>query len=115
VGLTVFAVGTSLPELFAGVAAALRGQAAMGLGNVIGSNIFNVLAALGCAGLASPIRGDASMMAEVMYRDIPVALAFSVVLLILPFLPKSQFRYKGILVVSGYIAYSVYLVRVGLS
>ncbi|MEZ6018850.1 MAG: sodium:calcium antiporter [Planctomycetota bacterium] len=45
VGLTVFALGTSLPELFAGIASARRGQAEMGLGNVLGSNVFNVLAA----------------------------------------------------------------------
>ncbi|MBL4769568.1 MAG: calcium/sodium antiporter [Planctomycetes bacterium] len=115
IGLTVFAVGTSLPELFAGVASALRGQAAMGLGNVIGSNIFNVLAALGCAGLTSPIIGSPDVVHTVMYRDVPVALTFSVVLLVLPFLPKGKYRYKGVLVASGYVAYMSYLMSVGLS
>jgi cation:H+ antiporter len=115
VGLTVFAVGTSLPELFAGIASALRGQAAMGLGNVIGSNIFNVLAALGCAGIVSPIVGSPEVLETVMNRDVPVAFVFSIVLLILPFLPIGKFRYKGVLVFTGYAVYVGYLIRVGLS
>ncbi|MFT4647974.1 MAG: cation:H+ antiporter [Planctomycetota bacterium] len=115
VGLTVYAVGTSLPELFAGVASALRGQAAMGLGNVIGSNIFNVLAALGCAGIVSPITGSPDVLNVVMNRDVPVALTFSVMLLVLPFLPMGKFRYKGVLVFTSYAVYFGYLIRIGLS
>ncbi|MCP5024260.1 MAG: calcium/sodium antiporter [bacterium] len=114
VGLSVYAVGTSLPELFAAISSARRGQAAMGLGNVIGSNIFNVLAALGCAGVVSPIVGAPDVLEEVMHQHVPVALTFSVVLLILPFLPRAGFRYKGILVVTGYAAYMAYLMHVGL-
>jgi cation:H+ antiporter len=55
VGLTIVAVGTSLPEMAASLVAALRGHSAIAVGNVIGSNVFNVLLILGCAGLVSPI------------------------------------------------------------
>ncbi len=113
IGLTVYAVGTSLPELFAGIASARRGQASMGLGNVIGSNIFNVLAALGCAGIVSPIVGSPDAVAEVMHRHVPIALGFSVLLLVLPFLPKGGFRYKGIIVASCYVAYFAFLMSIG--
>ncbi|MDF1837330.1 MAG: calcium/sodium antiporter [Planctomycetota bacterium] len=113
VGLSIYAVGTSLPELFAGIASARRGQASMGLGNVIGSNIFNVLAALGCAAAVSPIVGASEELARIMYRDVPVALAFSVLLLVLPFLPKGGLRYKGMIVASSYLLYMGYLMSTG--
>lgn len=62
VGLTVVAVGTSLPELAASLVAALRGHSAMAIGNVIGSNIFNILLILGGASLAQPIVGSLDTM-----------------------------------------------------
>jgi cation:H+ antiporter len=55
VGLTIVAVGTSLPELAASAVAALRGQSSLAIGNVVGSNIFNVLLILGAASAVSPI------------------------------------------------------------
>lgn len=58
VGLTIVAVGTSMPEMAASLVAALRGHSAIAVGNVIGSNIFNVLLILGAAGLVSPIEGS---------------------------------------------------------
>jgi cation:H+ antiporter len=58
VGLTVVAIGTSLPEMAASLVAALRGHSAIAVGNVIGSNVFNVLLILGAAGLVSPIEGS---------------------------------------------------------
>ncbi len=110
VGLTVFAVGTSLPELFAGISSARRGHAEMGLGNVLGSNVFNVLAALGCAALAKPISSGTGEVQTVMTRDIPIALGFSVMLLILPFLPRVWGRAKGSVVLFSYVAYVAYLI-----
>lgn len=62
VGLTIVAVGTSLPELAASVVAALRGQSSLAIGNVVGSNIFNVLLILGGASAVSPIRGALSQL-----------------------------------------------------
>ena len=113
IGLTVFAVGTSLPELFAGVASARRGQAAIGLGNVLGSNVFNVLAALGCAGAVKPLLPSPETVQQVLGRDIPTALAFSLGLLILPFLPQEWGRWKGRVVLLGYFGYIAYLMSQG--
>lgn len=62
VGLTIVAIGTSLPELAASVVAALRGYSSLAVGNVIGSNIFNIFLILGVSGQIGPIRGDLSTM-----------------------------------------------------
>ncbi|HPF14440.1 MAG: sodium:calcium antiporter [Planctomycetes bacterium] len=115
VGLTVFAVGTSLPELFAGVSSARRGQAAMGLGNVLGSNVFNVLAALGCAAVVRPIGNAPTEVQEVLQRDIPTAFGFSLMLLALPFLPTKWGRVKGWCVLVAYLVYVAFLFRDGLN
>jgi cation:H+ antiporter len=75
VGLTIRAVGTSLPELATGVIAARRGHGDIAIGNVIGSNVFNVLLCLGAAGLASPLHDvSASFL-----RDACIALAMTLV------------------------------------
>lgn len=90
VGLTVFAVGTSLPELVTSIKGALRGECEIALGNVVGSNVFNSLAVLGVVGLikpfsAGPVGGEAHQGFEkVLQVDLPVAAAFSVALLLLP-------------------------------
>ena len=80
IGLTLVAVGTSLPELAASVAAAMRGRADMALGNVVGSNIFNILSILGLTALVRPL----PVPAEMMRLDLWVMLASS--LLLAPFL-----------------------------
>lgn len=67
IGLTVVAVGTSLPELAASLAAALRGQGAMALGNIVGSNIFNVLGILGLTAVVQPIASDAFGRADIVF------------------------------------------------
>jgi cation:H+ antiporter len=63
IGLTIVAIGTSVPELATSVIAALRGHGEIALGNVVGSNIFNVLLILGASGVAAPIRGDLGSLA----------------------------------------------------
>ena len=75
IGLTVVAVGTSLPELASAVASARRGESEFVLGNIVGSNFFNTLAVVGLAGTISPF-GDFSRY--VTHRDLPVMLLFSV-------------------------------------
>ncbi len=101
IGLTLVALGTSLPELAASLVAAWRGHSAMVLGNIIGSNIFNVLAILGLTGLVQPI----AIAPGSMQTDILVALGFT--LLILPFLAifKTVGRLPGALMVGLYGAY----------
>lgn len=75
IGLTLVAVGTSLPELATSITAALRGRADVALGNVIGSNIFNVLAILGIAGLVAPLPMPAQMLNFDLWVMLAVALA----------------------------------------
>ncbi len=101
VGLTLVALGTSLPELAASAVAAWRGHSAMILGNIIGSNIFNVLAILGITGLIKPIVVDAAAM----QTDIIISVGFG--LLILPFLAlfKRIGRVSGGLLMFLYFAY----------
>lgn len=76
IGLTVVAVGTSLPELASCVAAARKGEHDIALGNVLGSNLFNSLAVVGLAGLIAPI----GIEPEVLKRDLPVMAALTLVL-----------------------------------
>ena len=88
IGLTVVAVGTSLPELATSVASALRRQPEIAIGNMVGSNIFNILGILGITAMLSPI----PIAAEIAAFDIPVMLVVSlgiaVLLLSLRRLPR---------------------------
>ena len=74
IGLTIVAVGTSLPELASAVASARRGEHEFVLGNIIGSNFFNTLAVVGLAGAISPFK---NISPYIMYRDMPVLVALS--------------------------------------
>jgi cation:H+ antiporter len=101
IGLTIVSIGTSLPELATSVVAALRREADIAVGNVVGSNIFNVLAVLGIAPLIQPVAVAGSLYDFEMW----VMLAFSVAL---PILCRSGFRLariEGWLLVVGYVAF----------
>nr|WP_111300014.1 calcium/sodium antiporter [Paracoccus saliphilus] len=102
IGLTLVAVGTSLPELAASVASAMRGRADMALGNVVGSNIFNILAILGITSIVSPL----PIPPEMLRLDLWVMLATS--LLLAPFLFRgiSLTRPVGGVLLAGYAAYA---------
>lgn len=102
IGLTLVAVGTSLPELAASVASALRGRADMALGNVVGSNIFNILGILGITALISPL----PIPPEMLRLDLWVMLATA--LLMAPFLFRgiSLTRPVGAVFVALYAAYA---------
>lgn len=108
IGLTIVAIGTSLPELASSVAAARKGEHDIALGNVLGSNLFNTLAVVGLAGVLHPM----SVGPEVLSRDISVMAVFAVALLVLG-LRKSGHgtigRSKGLLLLIGYLAYAGYL------
>lgn len=105
IGLTVVAAGTSLPELAASVMASIRSKDDIAVGNVTGSNIFNVLFILGVSALVAPMP-----ISELLFtRDLTVMLVVSLVAL--PIL-KSGFvisRAEGLLLVSGYVCYTIYL------
>ncbi|MGO2507593.1 MAG: calcium/sodium antiporter [Vibrio hibernica] len=106
IGLTIIAIGTSLPELAASVAGVMKGEDDMAVGNVIGSNIFNILAVMGLPGLINP-----SMINEhIMGRDFWVMLGIST-LLVLMALGKSRriSRIEGGILFVCFLAYQGYL------
>jgi cation:H+ antiporter len=104
VGLTVVAFGTSSPELAVSTGAALGGNAAIALGNVVGSNIFNVLLILGLAALASPLQ----VASRLVRRDVPIMIGVSLVLLVMA-LDGRIGRVEGVLLLFGTVAYLGYL------
>ncbi|MCD8476804.1 MAG: hypothetical protein LRY68_01715 [Sulfurospirillum sp.] len=77
IGLTVIAVGTSLPELATSIAAVKKGESDIAIGNVVGSNIFNILAVIGVASVIAP---DYLIAPEIFYRDWGVVFAMSLAL-----------------------------------
>lgn len=104
IGLTVCAIGTSLPELVTSIVAARKGEVDMALGNVIGSNIFNVLLVLGLAAAISPV---AMTMENVI--DLLILTAISVMMLLM-ILPKKRLnRLSGGICVAVYVIYMVYI------
>jgi cation:H+ antiporter len=109
IGLTVVAVGTSLPELATSVVAALRGQRDIAVGNVVGSNIFNILGVLGLAGLIAPSGGIAVPEAALTF-DIPVMIAVAVACLPIFFTGWRIQRWEGALFLVYAAAYTAYLV-----
>jgi len=102
IGLSVVAIGTSLPELAAGVASALKGQTEIGVGNVVGSNVFNVLVAVGSAGVVQPFVDESAEAA--LWSDIPAVLLFSFAAILLPRLGSSG-RWKGAALFAGYLTF----------
>ena len=108
IGLTIVAIGTSLPELASSVAAARKGENDIAIGNVIGSNFFNTLAVVGIAGAISPMQTEAA----VWTRDVPAMLALTVLLFAFGFKARGQGqigRLKGVLLLAGYVGYSLWL------
>lgn len=101
IGLTLVAIGTSLPELATTVVAALRRQADVALGNVIGSNMFNLLAIIGVAGLVGPIAVDP----EFLRFDLWVMLGASLLLIPFVYLGKNIGRVWGIALTALYATY----------
>jgi len=103
IGLTIVAIGTSLPELVASITSALKGEADMAIGNVIGSNMFNLLAVLAMPALIYP----GTFAAPALLRDFPIMLGFTIALLMVSFglkLGKVN-RFEGALLLSGFAAY----------
>jgi len=112
IGLTVVAVGTSLPELASSLAAARRGEHDIALGNVLGSNLFNTLAVVGIAGAIHPM----AVGPEVFFRDIPVMAALTVSLFAIGYGSGARGegrrinRLEGAALLACYIGYMVFLV-----
>ena len=110
IGLTVVAVGTSLPELASSVIAARKGEHDIALGNIIGSNLFNTLAVVGIAGAIHPM----TVGPEVFSRDMMVMAALTVSLFVLGYGVRNRQRrinrYEGAALLACYIGYTAYLI-----
>lgn len=108
VGLTIVAAGTSLPEVATSVMAAVRGERDIAVGNVIGSNIYNVLVILGIASLVTP--GGLDVPAAMLAFDMPVMVAVTLACLPIFFSDYAIARWEGLLFFAYYLAYTTYLV-----
>lgn len=110
IGLTIVAFGTSLPELAASIIAAKKGEHDIAIGNVVGSNMFNILAVIGIAGIIEPIP---QISTEVFNRDWSVMLALTIMLIVMAYGFGRQGRInrvEGGVLLSIYIAYNGYLI-----
>ncbi len=108
IGLTVVALGTSLPELAAAITSAVRKEHDIAIGNILGSNMFNLLAVLGLPGLIHP----EALEPEILSRDMPVMIGLTIVLFIMSFgfgRKGSISRIKGWVLLCGYCSYMVWL------
>ncbi|VAW79407.1 Inner membrane protein YrbG, predicted calcium/sodium:proton antiporter [hydrothermal vent metagenome] len=104
IGLTIVALGTSLPELAASIASALKNEPDIAIGNIIGSNMFNLLAVLGIPGIIHPSVVDT----EVLSRDMPVMVALTAALLVMAWGLHGKgriTRFEGSLLLACYLGY----------
>ena len=105
IGLTVVAGGTSLPELATSVVAARKGQSAIAIGNVIGSNVFNILLILGLTATISPLQIEG-----ITTIDMAVMLLSVVMVWLFSFTRYTVERWEGALLLGGYLAYLVWMI-----
>lgn len=105
IGLTIVAVGTSLPELFTTVYAAIKKEADIALGNVVGSNIFNILGIIGVASVVNPIQTT-----SIKLIDLSMMLVFSIAVFVVSKTGLKIQRTEGIILLSVYLAYVYYLI-----
>ena len=105
IAVTMIALGTSLPELVTTVTSSIKGQGDVGLGNIIGANLFNMLLVIG---IPSAITGNIVFTAKAQYIDLPLALLAMVALIVPMLIRKKGSRVQGALLLLGYIGYCVY-------
>ena len=106
IGLTIVAFGTSLPELVTSVTAAVKGKTDIAVGNIVGSNIFNILFVVGTTALITPVAYN-----SVFLVDSIIAVAAALFLFLCVFRNKKLGRLGGILMLAAYAGYFVYLIR----
>lgn len=106
IGLTIVALGTSLPELFTSVSAAVKGKADIAIGNIVGSNIFNILFVIGTTALITPVVFENNFIMDTL-----IAFGAGVLLLICVFRKKKLTRTHGVIMLLCYGAYFAYLLK----
>jgi len=106
IGLTIVAIGTSMPELVTSIVAARKGQNDIAVGNIVGSNIFNIFWILGLSAVISPIN-------VASFTDIYMCIGATLLLFLALFIGKKNNleRWQGVLFVAVYIGYLAYLIR----
>nr|WP_086938320.1 calcium/sodium antiporter [Thaumasiovibrio occultus] len=106
IGLTIIAIGTSLPELAASIAGIMKGEDDMAVGNIIGSNVFNILAVMGIPGILNP----SFINPLAIERDYIVMMLLSGLLVLMSLEKKPKIsRIEGAVLLTGFIAYQIYL------
>ena len=105
IGLTIVAIGTSLPELVTSVVAAKKGDSGIAMGNVVGSNIFNILFILGSAGTIKPMVSN-----NEFFIDSIILIGISVMMLAFAFTKRKTSRIEGAVCVLVYVAYTAYII-----
>ncbi len=108
IGLTIVAVGTSLPEIATSIVAAMRGERDIAVGNAIGSNIFNILSVLGITSFISS--GGVHVPVAALTFDIPIMLAVALICLPVFYSRMEISRWEGILFLFYYVSYTIYLI-----
>ncbi len=108
VGLTIVAAGTSLPEVVTSLFAALKGERDIAVGNVVGSNLFNIMGVLGIAGLVAP--GGVPISSAVLGFDLPVMIAVALACLPMFFTGGIISRWEGAVLLAYYATYTTYLI-----
>lgn len=106
IGLTIVALGTSLPELFTSVSAAIKGKADIAIGNIVGSNIFNILFVVGSAALITPVTFQPNFLIDTL-----VAIGAGLLLLVCVARKQLLVRWGGVLMLACYGGYFVYLLN----
>lgn len=108
IGLTIVAAGTSLPEVVTSIVATIRGQRDIAVGNVVGSNIFNLSCVLGLSGIIAP--GGVPVSPTAVSFDIPVMILVAALCLPIFFTGRTIARWEGAVFFIGYVAYTTYMI-----
>ena len=108
IGLTIVAIGTSLPELATSVMASIKGERDIAVGNVVGSNIFNILAVLGVAAMVSP--GGVTVAPSTLVMDIPFAILVAIACMPIFLTGNIINRWEGGIFIAYYVLYTVHLI-----
>ena len=108
IGLTIVAAGTSMPEVFTSVVAAIKGERDIAVGNAVGSSIFNIIAILGIASVVTP--GGLTAAPHLVAVDLPIMIGVAVACLPIFFTGHSIDRWEGVVLFAYYIFYTVYII-----
>ncbi len=107
IGVTLVAIGTSLPELATSVVAGMRGQTDLVIGAIVGSNVFNILGALGLSAIVQPIQVDSALLRF----EFPALIAFTLATALFLYTGKRLVRLEGVFLLGGYVAFIALLFR----